>query len=92
LLAETARAFVDADLAERRTRNLAADQAQPARISSEIPGADALLELLAHGPSLRAPVEAAAAARALLGALEAMDMLDDALAMEAESRSARSKT
>ncbi len=90
LLAEAAHALVDADAAAQRERGApppvaAAAVAPP--VSSEIPGADALLELLARTPALRAPVEGGDAVKAVLGALAALDALDDALAMEAEDRS-----
>ena len=80
LLADASSALLEADAAAHvvlgtGTVRIAGDEV----VSSEIPGADALLRLLARPSSLPAPVEAGELARALLGALSAADALDDAL-------------
>lgn len=91
-LARAARSLTEAEAAARAARgDVPEPSAPPAErpVGSDIPGADALMELLARGraPALRAPVETAEAARQLLAALAAMDALLDALAFEEEGRS-----
>lgn len=86
LLGQAAVALAEADRAERRARG-GGPSAETAQASeSDIPGADALMSLLAAPPALRAPVEATQAARQLLAAISSVDALLDALAFEREGR------
>jgi 16S rRNA (cytidine1402-2'-O)-methyltransferase len=81
LLASAASALVQADDLVRVQRGLPrAQRANERSLASEIPGADALMELLARQTSLRAPVEGQEAARAMLASIAALDALIDALA------------
>jgi hypothetical protein len=82
LAAEAAVALLSADDTARAARQGAADPSEAA--GSDIPGADALLRLLARPSSLAAPVEAAEAARALLGAVSALDALLEAIDADAD--------
>lgn len=82
LLAEAAQCLLHADNLARAARGAAVVDDVPA--GADVAGADALLALLARKPlSLAAPVEANEAARALLGALSALDMLVDAVDVDA---------
>lgn len=86
-LAQAAKALVDADDLARIDRGLARmDDMRPgvAPVDSDIPGADAVMALLARPPSFRAPVEAGETAKAILSALSAVDALMDALEFERE--------
>ena len=83
LAAEAAVALLSADDTARAARQGAADTSEAA--GSDIPGADALLRLLARPSSLAAPVEAAEAARALLGAVSALDALLEAIDADADA-------
>lgn len=75
--ADAAMALLAADDVARAGRGLPDDDSPAA--GADIVGADALLKLLARAPTLGAPVEAAAAAKALLAALAALDDLATAL-------------
>jgi hypothetical protein len=85
-LATAAKALVDADDLARIDRGLARmDDMRPGAqgpVESDIPGADALMALLARPPSFRAPVEGGETAKAILAALAAVDALMDALEFE----------
>jgi 16S rRNA (cytidine1402-2'-O)-methyltransferase len=74
-LADAASALLAAD----RAAGGATPDGGSGPVDSGIPGADALLAWLEERPALPAPVEAEDTARAILAALSAADMLDDAL-------------
>lgn len=77
LLAEAAQSLLHADDLARAGRGASPDDAEPA--GADIAGVDAVLRLLARGPSLGAPTEVHGAAKALLAALSALDELTSAL-------------
>jgi 16S rRNA (cytidine1402-2'-O)-methyltransferase len=75
-LAEAAQSLLAADDQARAARQQPDDESAAA--GSDIVGADAVLKLLSRPSSLKAPVEALEAAKALLAALSAFDALLEA--------------
>ncbi|MFZ9887524.1 MAG: hypothetical protein ACO3JL_08480, partial [Myxococcota bacterium] len=90
LLVEAVEAFCVADAASAKARGGDVPEDSPVAVEGQvgtgIRGADELLQWLKGRPGLPAPVEAAGLARALLGALVALDALDDALDHGADTR------
>jgi 16S rRNA (cytidine1402-2'-O)-methyltransferase len=86
LLAQAAASLRDAEGAARMARGEPPLHPRATPATSDIPGADILMDLLSRGTSLRAPVEAQDVARQLLATLSALDALLDALGFEKEGR------
>lgn len=74
-LASASNAFIELDAHYARERVPTSSTRSP----SGMPGADALMDFVERKTSIPAPVEAGEVAKALLTAIAAVDMLEDAI-------------